>query len=1179
MYLSLLPSSRVAIVVAGFFLVNALPSAANDESDFNTARQRAKALEEVSDYRRAITEYQRAVVLATRIYGDDSVEAAKLDGRLGHAYRMAERFGDAKLHLERSLKALEANLGNDHADLAQVLHDLAVVEKRDGQSAEAERLLKRCIAIREANVPDHPDLAKSLNNLAAIYYAQREFDKASTLYERSIRIREAFYGKNHLEVVPTLQNLALVYADTHQYELAESLLLRGLRVRETALGRDDPKVAESLNQLADLYLRMGEYARCVPLLQRSLMINETHWGLDHLEVAKVLHGLASTYKKTGEYDQAASLLERSLSIREAKLGPEEVVVGDTLVTLANLYSETGHYARAEPLYERAIEIYESKLVGDHPALALALNNHGNLFHLWGKYERAEPLLRRSIEIYERKLGIDHPQLARPLNNLGSLYGDMAQYDEAESLLLRCLQIREAKLGHEHPDVASTLNSLAIVYRAMGDYARAEPLYRRCLAIDEARLGPDHAEVATDLNNLALVLDDMRRSHEAESMYERSLKIREAALGPTHPVLATTLNNLGRFYAGNGDYARAEPLYQRSLTIQEASLSADHPKVILTLNNLAVLHAKLGQDDLAADEFDRERRSVRRHVARVLPVLGAREQLAFINGADEKHFHLALSFGRQHADEPASAERSAAWLLNGKSVVVGSLAERALLARDANDPQLRHQIDQLAQIRTQLAGMCRAAPKSGEEAAFRQRLTRLARDEQEMARRVNLAAGLGVQDDPWVEISAVRKTLRTDSVLIEIARFRPHELRVKADENAWLPPRYVAWLIPEASSNVRVIDLGEADAIDFAVMLARRAIEDSAPTPDGTQTEVAAEKLALGPLRELAKLVLDPFLPALDNVNEIILSPDSQLWLAPWSALPMPDGRYAIERWTLRYVTSGRELVRSRARADFAKQYPPTRPAIFADPDYDLSAERRRTALAELLPGRIVSVPQADEPLPLTSGVSGAQRLPGTAEEARLVAPSLEQLANAPAAVYTADRALEDVLKNTRSPRVLVLSTHGFYLPAPLVDDNQPIGNPLLRCGLLLAGCNTPAGKTPVDDGVVTGMEVVSCDLRGCAMVVLSACETGIGQVRNGEGVAGLRQAFQLAGAWAVVSTLWRIPDKETAALMSGFFKELAKGSGKSEALRAAQIDRIKARRAATGAAHPMFWAAFTVTGS
>ncbi|HET6881144.1 MAG TPA: CHAT domain-containing tetratricopeptide repeat protein [Pirellulales bacterium] len=1144
------------------FLVHAPALQAGEKEDYNAAFTKAEALEAKADYRAAARQYERALALSQRAFGNDAVETAVVLSNLAHVYRNMGEFARAEPLYQRTLKLFESALG-----------------------------------------PNEPGVATILNNLAALNVDMGQYIKAEPLYQRSLKIREAKLGPDHRDVAISLNNIGILYQEMGRHAEAEPLYQRSLKIWEAKLGPDHLDVALCLNNLAYLYSEMGRYAEAEPLYQRSLSIREAKLGPRHPDVSLSLDNLASLYGEMAQYTQAESLHKRSLKIREAVLGKNHPAVANSLNNLALVSQNLGQYAQAERLFQRSLKIWEAKLGPDHPLVATSAHNLAALYDETGRYAQAEPLYVRSLKIKEAKLGPDHPDLAGSLDKLAQLYGEMGQYAQAEPLYQRSLKIRETKFGPDHPHVAGSRNNLAVLYDKMGRYAEAEPLYQRSLKIWEAVLGPDHPEVGLALSNLAELYRAMGRYVEAEPLQQRSLKIREAALGPDHVDVASSLNNLAILYKDMGQYAQAEPLYLRSLKMWETKLGPDHPNIALSLDNLAALYEEMHENKKAATEVDLARRIVRKHIARVLPVLSTRQQLTFLQKTDEGRFNRALTLGWRHQDDAPLAEQSASWLLNGKAVVQESLAEQARLARDSQDPEIGKRIKKLTAVRGELAALSQVAPEAGKEAGHGARLADLVAHEQELSRQVNLAAGRPALDEPWIEPAAVRKALADEAVLIDIVCLSAFVFEAKHGEEYWRAARYVAWVVPPAGQgDVRIVDLGEADAIDRAVEAARQAIERSAreikrPLDD----EENAEQTTAEALSGLAELMLAPLLPAVGDAKELILSPDSQLWLVPWAALPLDDGKYAVERWRIRYVTSGRDVVLA-GLTENQKTRPTTRPRIFADPDFDLDGKATAAATRAVLRGKEKELATRGAAGLSQSRLAPFARLRGTATEAKLITPAITALAHEAPTVYSEQYALEGVLKMIASPRVLVLSTHGFYFAdqeakkdderallattgenqhrgAVLASDGTPLENPLLRCGLALAGCNKPRGDVAVDDGIVTGMEIVGLDLRGTELVVLSACETGLGQVRNGEGVAGLRQAFQLAGAKAVVSTLWKIPDAETVALMTDFFNHLAAGESKAAALRNAQLAQIKTRRDEYGAAHPYYWAAFTVTGN
>lgn len=406
---------------------------------------------------------------------------------------------------------------------------------------------------------------------------------------------------------------------------------------------------------------------------------------------------------------------------------------------------------------------------------------------------------------------------------------------------------------------------------------------------------------------------------------------------------------------------------------------------------------------------------------------------------------------------------------------------------------------------------------------------------------------------WVTIAELKKSLPADAVYVDIFRLAVPDA-ASAETGS---PHYVAWLVPPASKRtIRVVDLGPADQIDQMVgQLQREMGEALKEIKEIGEREAALEwRRAAKPL---AEAFFGPMQDELKDAKELIVSPDGALWLVSLDSLPLNDDRYAAEDFCIRYVLSGRDLLRTASSAKTSGNA-----VVFANPDFDsvdakasneLSANRGRAAGANKIPR--------------------FSRLAATESEATAIFDNLAIYSKTTPRLVLDREATEEAVKTIQRPTALVLCTHGFFLPDQQVPkrdafenvilptdiqslrdaDGNRLENPLLRCGVALAGCNRRDELGPTtDDGLLTGLEVLGLDLTGTQLVVLSACETGVGEPRIGEGVASLRHAFLLAGAECVVSTLWSVESLETARFGNLFFKTLAEGESRSQALHSAK---------------------------
>ena len=998
-------------------------------------------------------------------------------------------------------------------------------------------------------------------------YRQGHYTPALELALQARDLARQYLGEEHPEFATALDNLGLLYKTVGNYPVAEPLLLQALEIRRRTAGEESPDFVTSLNNLAGFYSALGRYGDAEQRYQRALDIVRTAIGEDNEYFIGALINLASLYKAMGHYAATEPLYQQALAFWQARGGATPPEVALIMHNLAELYVRLGRYREAEPLYKQALEVTRTTLGSAHVQYARSILNLAALYEAMGRYDAAEPLYQQAIELLQVTFSPNHPEVANALNNLAVLSKTKGDYARAETLYRQASAIWRQTVGEAHPRFAISLNNLGDVYYAQGKFTAAEPLYQQALAIEQQTLGPQHVEVATTLNNLAVLARAMGRYSEAEAYYRQALMIWQTTLSPSHPDVALALHNLGALAQAMGHYPEAEEYYRQALAIRRATLGELHPDLAASLYNLAAVYTVTSRLPEALDAFQQAVAIEEQVLGQVFAISSERQRMAYLKSV-RSNFDALVSFVWRYGRAwPTAVPAGLDVVLRRKAIGAEALAVQRDALLGGKYPALEPQLRTWTTLRRQISRKRLDGPGL-EGAQEHQRLlaewsARLEQVEAELARHIpemNLAQRLRTVDH-----GAVARALPTDAVLLEFVRFDVYNFQAVAQrgESLWQAARYVAFIMrAEAPDDVRMIDLGEAAPIERMLAALRASI-----TGGDRQLRMAgaAPTLPASDGTDLRMAVFDPLIPALQSHTRLFIVPDGDLSRLPFEVLPLDQGRRLIDVYRLSYLSTGRDVLR------FTVPFPvsPTPALVLADPDFDLSGIQT-TALTG---------PSASDEPPFT-------RLPGTRLEGERIAtllgvqPWLERV------------VLEAQLKTMRAPRLLHIATHGFFLPASLPVSagaqtgagstaqlrlsGQHLDNPLWRSGLALAGANTwlRGGELPAEaeDGILYAEDVSGLDLLGTELVVLSACETGLGEVQVGEGVVGLRRAFVLAGARTLVMSLWKVPDQQTQELMEEFYHRLLAGMARADALREAQLT-LKEKYPT-----PLYWGAFISQG-
>jgi len=978
---------------------------------------------------------------------------------------------------------------------------------------------------------------------------QQKHEEAASLWRQAVEAAERLLGHDHPTVSQYIHRLATLYKKQGLYGEAEKLFVKALSIKEKNFGYDHLEVAFTLNNLANVYHARGNYQKAKALYIRALKIEENALGHNHPDSATLLSNLASLYDSIGSYSEAERLHLRVIAITQKSLDSGDPLRATYLSNFASLYSSQGLYDKAEPLLSQALSIKKVAYGNDHAEVAEILDNLASVYHSQGHYRKAEAYFVQALEIKKKTFGLNHPSVAHTLDELAFLYIRQGLHSKAEPLLIRAIEIRNKSLAPDSIYIAVSLDRLATLYYSMGLYAKAEPLSSMAVLIALKSLGINHVLTLSYLTNLALLYQDLGRHDEAEPIYNQVLSISQKILRDKHPQLVPILNNIATLYTLQGRHDKAEPLFQQALDITQKALGLNHPGTVVQISNLATAYAMQDLPGRAEPLFRQGLRTQSILLQREAFYLPRSERAAYVQSLGHTN-EAVFSFTHK---SPASANLALFSRLNRHGLLEQIEKRQAQLA---SLPGAQQEVAQ--ELRTLTQRLSSTTLQAEQRTVLKVRQEELERQ---------LYRILPELKPTVVEVEQVAAVMPTGSALVEFQSYQSFDGR-KPPPQRWGEHRYLA-LILKPDRSVRSVDLGPAAPIDQLIQQALRASEQN-------------QQDATSFWAQVSRAILSPLATETSGVQSLYLSPDGELNRVPFAALPRyGSGELLGEAVQLRLLTTGRDLLELQQPAPAPREAA----LVVANPSFDRQVR-----------------PMGAVKAPRDSALSRQQRsadlnnlrwkpLPATAAEGKAIA-SLTK-----GRLLVQEQATAEAVQQRSGPRVLHIASHAFFLPnqpqqvdagSPnkalmlAADRSLPISgqteeNPLLRSGIALAGANTSSASA-ADDGYLMALEVAQLDWKGTELVVVSACESGKGDIKAGEGVYGLRRAIAVAGARSSLLSLWKVDDEATAEFMTRFYTRLKAGQGRAEALAAVQSEFRKGTAGNGQWKEPFYWAAWQLVG-
>lgn len=986
---------------------------------------------------------------------------------------------------------------------------------------------------------------------------EKNYQQAIVKYNEALKLWDDNFNED-LEYAFLLTNLGSSLYLLNRYDEALNNYLKSSQLIKELKGERNHDYINVLLAISNCLRETDKIEKSLDVYHYALMLraevngNKNHFGVHALELSKI----ASEYKSLKLNKKAISAYKDALIAQVKWDKIDGLNYRKWFNELANLVKITQSYSDLIPFYLEQLEYKKETLGENNEKYLQILSNLIFVYTETGNIKDALPLSQQNVTLSKSFYGKDHFEFGRALEKLGLVYEKLGDLNKAKVHLENALKIKSIYKDEELDSYTYTLNHLALVENELFNYDRALELYNEALGLVKNSKGINSSEYLTLQNNIANIYSSKKEHKKAIDIYEQNLAIEETLFGKKHQKYAVTLNNLSMAYSNLGQYDKAIMYLEESLLTFSELLGEKSNTYLDVLSNLPTLYAKNKDYEKAIENFKKVVTNTFSKIDANFTFLSITQKEQYLN--NNLHLDTLLDFINSINYEtsyqyPELVNLALSTTINRKGLILSS-SRKILFALQNHSQEFKKEVESYRELKM-LIEKQEFLPEKFRSKTFntsKDNLTMLQNKQNELYLDISTNQSFNIQD--WKSI-----LLDENDVAIEFDRF----VFYKNLEEITGEVFYIAYVVKKGWESPKVVPLFEA-----------KELEKLFETKNSINILYASRGSIGKKLNTLDygayDLIIKPLEDYLTNSSNLYFSPVGLLHKVPFAALQDKKGVLLSDKYDLNQVNS---IISIKT---ITKNFNINNITLIGGVDYNQEENKNKELEFKFNYNSFFNT-KRNNPLGTNWGF-----LEGTLDEVNKLSGKINNKKNIACNIITGEKATESYFKSLsgNSPSILHIATHGYFF-----DHEKSINkdehnfktfeDPLIRSGLILAGANYTwkNGGNPFfsEDGILTALEISNLDLSNTNMVVLSACETGLGDVSWSEGVYGLQRAFKMAGVDIIVMSLWEVPDKETAEFMQLFYSNWLEGQEVRKAFRYTQRTMSKKHKD-----NPEKWAAFVL---